>query len=156
MIACEKCHKDRRYKPMAGDCVNCHADYERIMSGHTDETGISFKADPHWNRIRCDQCHDTSMVRQPLALYQEKCAGCHNIWYGTLLLDWMKDWFRSKREVGNLLHSAEENGDLPPDKHEYFARSAAETEKIGAHNFQLTAYEWKRLKDEMEQSRKNR
>ena len=87
-----------------------------------------------------------------MALYQEKCAECHNARYGPLLLDWMKDWFTQRRLVQSLLRTAEEKGALSDTTIENFSSKARETEKVGAHNFQLAALQWKALRADLERA----
>jgi len=149
-VPCADCHKDKRYKPLDSNCIDCHGEYEQIMAGTFTRNIAASKADPHWNRIRCNQCHDTEAVRQRATLYQDKCVGCHNVRYGTLLLDWMKDWYRSRYEVRELLRQAEEKRAISASEFRQISQRLKEAEKIGAHNFQAASFEWKALKADLD------
>jgi len=111
-VACADCHRDKKYKPLKSECVDCHAEYDSIMAGRPGRTAAQVKADPHWKRVRCDQCHDTRAGGQRIPLYQDKCVECHNARYGPLLLDWMKDWSKLRLEVQALLQQATEEETL--------------------------------------------
>jgi len=130
--ACADCHQDKKYKPLESECTGCHGAYDSIMAGGRGQAPGSAKSDPHWNRVRCDQCHDTRIEDQRMALYQDKCVECHNPRYGPLLLDWMKEWSRLRAEVQALFQQAAEEKALPANRLEWISRRLVETEKIGA------------------------
>jgi len=135
--------------PVKSECVDCHGEYDSIMAGTFGGTAARAKADPHWKRVRCDQCHDTRAGEQRIALYQDKCVECHNPRYGPLLLDWMKDWSKFRLEVQALLQQATEEV-LSENGFEQISRKLTETEKIGAHNFLMAPLEWKALRADLE------
>jgi len=148
-VACADCHENKKYKPLKSECVDCHGEYDSIMAGTFGGTAARAKADPHWKRVRCDQCHDTRAGEQRIALYQDKCVECHNPRYGPLLLDWMKDWSKFRLEVQALLQQAAEEV-LSENGFERISRKLTETEKIGAHNFLMAPLEWKALRADLE------
>jgi hypothetical protein len=148
-VACADCHQDKKYKPLKSECVDCHGEYDSIMAGRPGQTAASAKADPHWKRVRCDQCHDTRAENQRIVLYQDKCVECHNPRYGPLLLDWMKDWSKFRLEVQALLQQAAEEEALSENGLERISRKLTETERIGAHNFLMAPLEWKALRADL-------
>jgi hypothetical protein len=149
-VACADCHEDKKYKPLKSECVDCHGEYDSIMAGNPTEATASAKADPHWKRVRCDQCHETRLENQGIALYQDKCVECHNQRYGPLLLDWMKDRSKYRLEIQALLQQAQEDAVLSEDKLEQISQRLTKIDKIGSHNFHLAPIEWKALKAELE------
>jgi len=149
-VGCADCHEHETYKPLKAACVDCHAEYAEIMAGSSGMTAGKALPDPHWKRIRCDQCHDSREEGQRIVSYQDRCVQCHNPRYGLLLLDWMKAWFDSRVETHALFQQIQEQGLTMPAEFQQFPERIKQVEKIGAHNFLLAPLEWKALKDDLE------
>ncbi len=130
-LSCDSCHQTTAqgvlYRPLEKKCESCHSVQSLAMQGITTLQKKSLEPDPHWKRVACTDCHDTSVANQSTRDYANRCVACHNEDYGQLYYNWLKT-------VDDHISQADEK---VPDE------IIKQIEAIGFHHIRLSTSLWK-------------
>jgi hypothetical protein len=150
-LACDACHglEDKRYRPVAHECGDCHQEQALAMQGtaHT----LKGSADFHYGRLSCTNCHNTREARQPLSEFTQKCTGCHNPRYGELLYEWASSFDGNRARAKQTL---KEITDLNDERKVQIERMMEEAREIGFHNLRLTQRIWQKIAETQQGERR--
>jgi hypothetical protein len=142
--ACEACHgsDQRRYRPVAHECSECHQTQSLAMQGITPS--LQGAADFHQGRVSCTDCHDLQKAGQRLDEFAQKCAGCHNPYYGALLFAWSDSFARSRLDAEQALKQIADPAD---ERRAPLEQLIAELRQIGVHNIRLSRQLWEQARN---------
>ena len=142
-LDCSICHgsgKFLKYRPLPKTCEGCHSDIDRQLRGVSRT--VSGMRDPHFGRVRCDQCHDPRNHPPSSSDYAMACRSCHSDLYVGLYYDWMKafDEFDTALEKRLAQHSQRSQ------KTDALLRQRRkEAKRISLHNVQLAQSLWEEV-----------
>ena len=129
-LSCDSCHKKNEkgviYRPLDKQCQSCHNTKILVMQGITELWQDSYEPDPHFNRITCTDCHDTTTNKQSVEEFADRCISCHNDDYGKLFYNWL--------ETFNM-NSFKADGNVSDDLIE-------EINAVGFHNIKMSSSIW--------------
>lgn len=127
-LTCNACHipapaeQATPYHGLASSCQQCHQDITQIMQGQWETQ--QYDPDPHFNRIKCTDCHNTEQPAMSSADYAQNCVNCHNEHYHKLFYDWSKAIHQDQVAIQRLY------GDLDKEVPDRMAT-------VGFHNIQM-------------------
>lgn len=140
-VECSACHTDLRFRVQGTNCVDCHADAAKFLSGQFND--IRLDADPHSSpKISCNDCHIPTRDSTRLHNYEQACVQCHPPSYGKLLfskqhiLDELV--VESESELRRLeLSDKKQELDATSAKRKRLAKQLIIFSKNGAHHHEL-------------------
>ncbi len=135
-VSCSLCHRSNidnvvQYRPLSGKCAQCHNDIADNINGKS--TIGAYKADPHANRVTCEDCHAVNKTKQLSYDYAKKCASCHNHHYYDLYFDWEKSMAIGIKNYLKRIDSLDDTS-----KKEELNKKLKLIKTIGFHNIQMT------------------
>jgi hypothetical protein len=133
-LACDACHsqKEKRYRPIAHECADCHQKQALAMQGTAG--ALRGAADFHYGRLSCTDCHNVQDARQSISEFRQKCASCHNSHYGELLYAWANSFDKNRLRAEQALKQIQNPTD---GRRVQLEAMITEAREIGFHNIRL-------------------
>jgi len=144
VLACDACHgqQDKRYRPVAHECGDCHQEQALAMQGIAQT--LKGDSDFHDGRLSCTDCHNAGDARQPLSEFTQKCTSCHSTRYGELPYAWSTSFDKNRARAERILREIPDPND---ERRVQIERMMGEAREIGFHNLRFTQQLWKEIAD---------
>jgi hypothetical protein len=137
-IQCEKCHEDKKYKPVPVNCEECHNEITKYYRGMFNTYPVVIPS-PKSRLVMCEKCHETN--KENFKADGNTCISCHEKVYEDFFNTWsnyMKDQLSSLAVKMKTIDGCE---NLPPETLESMKKKKDEIEFVGKnfyHNYRLS------------------